>query len=180
VVEIGQLASSSHAGAVLASLGADVVTMCHSRRAGSRWHGPDPEALDLRHAADRRRFLDRCAGADLVVDNFRDRVWANLDLNPLSAGARMHLRLPAFSSEDARGGWRAFGFQTEALWGVGLTPLAGAAAVVRAPSIGVLDHAAGFAGVALALHGLRAGLSGRLEVTHQQLAALVAPGAVMA
>jgi hypothetical protein len=175
VVDCGQLAAGPHAGAVLRDLGADVVGLSHPARALSRWHGGDPELVDLRSAPGRGRFLDYCRDADLVLDNFRCRVWDNLQLDPLAAGARIHLRLPAFPDLDERSQWKAFGFQTEAMLGVGLGPCPQAASVVRAPSIAVLDHAVGFAGVATALDWLQTNRSGRLVVSHIDVARLAQP-----
>lgn len=168
VVECGMLASAPHAGAVLAELGAEVVAVSHPARTSSRWHGPDPLLLDLTRPADRVIFGALCRRADLVVDNFRARVWGNLGLDPLELGARTHLRLPAFPDGDPRAAWRAYGFQTEALFSAGCGPAEDAPSIVRAPARALLDHAVGFAGVAAVLHAGNAG--GRLEVSHAAVA----------
>lgn len=168
VVECGMLASAPHAGAVLAELGADVVTVSHPARASSRWHGPDPLLLDLNRPADRRVFAKLCRPAHLVIDNFRPRVWGNFGLDPLELGACAHLRLPAFPATDVRAGWRAFGFQTEALFGAGCGPAEDAPSPVAAPSRALLDHAVGFAGVAAVLSAGEA--RGRIEVSHAAVA----------
>ncbi len=171
VVDVGQLVSAPWAGALLAAHGACVIPVAHSMRAGNRRYGAEPMLLDLGDKHDRRRFAELCRGADLVLDNFRPRVWANFGTDPLELGARRHLTLPAFPAGDERNRLRCYGFQLEAFHGVGHAPEENMSGMVASPAQALLDHSVGFAGATLAIESVLHGTSGRLEMSHMSLAA---------
>jgi hypothetical protein len=170
VIDCGQLVSAPWASALLTAWGAEVVSVCHPDRAGARRYGAPAIGLDLGVRDDRRRFARLCRRADLVLDNFRDRVWTNLDLDPLELGARLHMRLPAFPQDDPRRGLKAFGFQLEALFGIGHVPVPEPGQrAVDAPREALLDHSIGFAAAARCAAALLRGDRGRLELSHLDL-----------
>jgi crotonobetainyl-CoA:carnitine CoA-transferase CaiB-like acyl-CoA transferase len=169
VIDCGQLVSAPCASAFLTLLGADVQVVAHPARLRSRRYGGAAASLDLNAEADRRKFADLCPDADLVLDNFRPRVWTNLRLDPVALGATRHLSLPAFGRSDTRRNLKVYGFQLEAMTGIGHTPTPFVTSPSRASSRALLDHAVGLAAGAVAAHLLAAGATGRFELTHSAL-----------
>jgi len=173
VIDLGVLVTAPLAGAVLAALGAQVTRAAHPARKNSRWYGGPVLELDLSQQVDRTDFARLCRTADLVVDNFSPRVWGNFGLEPNELGAGLHVSLPAFPAGDPRRNYRAFGFQTEALFGVGCTPDPTVAGAVVAPRVALMDHAVGLVGAVYCLGAIAARRRGRLEVCHSDVAGLV-------
>lgn len=169
VVDCGQLISAPWAGALLATWGAEVICVAHPARATNRWYGEDPVLLDLESRGDRQIFESLCNGAHLVLDNFRTRVWNNLAIDPIRLGARRHLSLPAFPSDDSRSNAKCYGFQLEGLYGVGHIPSFDATQAVPSSSKGLLDHCVGFAAATLAAYSMAGGTYGRTELSHLSL-----------
>lgn len=169
VVDCGQLISAPWASALLTLLGACVIAVAPPGRAQNRRYGASPLQLDLNSKSDRKHFASLCSGADLVLDNFRPRVWSNLGIEPLELGAHCHLRLPAFPSVDPRSNFKCYGFQIEAMFAAGHVPAKDCDEPVPAPSHGLLDHAAGFAGAAVAATAIAGGIRGSKEVSHLSL-----------
>jgi hypothetical protein len=176
VVDCGLLVSSPWASALLAHLGARVIAVAHPVRAASRRYGPVPLELDLTSSSGRNSFATMCRNADVVVDNFRPRVWPNLGFDPIAVGARRHLTLPAYASVDPRSNLRLYGFQLEACYGVGHVPSGRVHRPLRAPESALLDHAVGFAGAVAAVGALLQDRVGRIAVTHESLIRLATDG----
>ncbi len=172
VIDLGVLVAAPLAAAVLAALGAQITRVAHPARKNSRWYGGTVLALNLTQQVDRTDFGRLCRTADLVVDNFSPRVWGNLGLEPNELGAGLHVSLPAFPAGDPRRNYRAFGFQTEALFGVGCTPDPPVAGAVVAPRAALMDHAVGLAGAVYCLGAIATLRRGRLEVCHSDVAGL--------
>jgi hypothetical protein len=169
VLDCGQLVSAPWAAALLASWGADLVAVSHPRRAAMRRYGPPPLELDLCSEEDQRCFAGLCRKADVVIDNFRDRVWTNLGLDPLQLGARLHVRLPAFPRHDPRCDLKVYGFQLEGLFGIGHVPAPRHRHPVDAPQWALLDHSVGFVAAAQCVIALLRDERGRLELSHLDL-----------
>ena len=173
VIDLGVLVAAPVSGAVLAALGAQVTTVAHPARKDSRWYGGPVLELNLSRQVDRSDFARLCRTADLVVDNFSPRVWNNLGFEPTELGADLHVSMPAFAAGDARRNYRAFGFQTEALFGVGCTPDPAIARPVAAPRAALMDHTVGLVGAVYCLGAIATQRRGRLEVCHSDVAGLV-------
>jgi crotonobetainyl-CoA:carnitine CoA-transferase CaiB-like acyl-CoA transferase len=155
VLECGFAASAPFAGQLFHLLGADVTTVAHGARVASRWHGPEPLVLDFGNVVDFTYFKSLCVRADVVIDNFRPRVWTNLGVTPTDLGARLHLRLPGFARADERANWRSYGFQMEAHTGSGAAPWGDEQGCLSAPTFASLDHSVALFGVASTLASLK-------------------------
>jgi crotonobetainyl-CoA:carnitine CoA-transferase CaiB-like acyl-CoA transferase len=173
VIDLGVLVAAPLAGAVLAALGAQLTPVAHAARKNSRWYGGPVLELNLGQQGDRTDFARLCRTADLVIDNFSPRVWGNFGFEPTELGAGLLVSLPAFAAGDPRRNYRAFGFQTEALFGVGCTPDPTVAGAVVAPRAALMDHAVGLVGAVYCLGAIAARRRGRLEVCHSDVAGLV-------
>ncbi len=92
-------------------------------------HGKTPVELDLRVAADHRRFLELVGTADVVIDSFSRRVRPNLGIDPcrLAAGRTdlIDLSLTAFDPTGPQADWVAYG--------AGVHAASGLAQAVRMP-----------------------------------------------
>jgi crotonobetainyl-CoA:carnitine CoA-transferase CaiB-like acyl-CoA transferase len=170
VVECGHIVAAPYAGYVLATLGAHVLRVSHPNRTTSRLYGKDVLTLDFNEPSELAAFSAICKRSDVAIDNFTNRVWGNFGFDPLSLGSNIHLRLSGFPSTDRRRDWKAYGFQIEALYGVGAQPTAEASHWALAPGIALLDHAAGLAGVVSLLSALMRGRAGRLEIAQSSVA----------
>jgi hypothetical protein len=173
VLDCGQLVSAPWAAAVLRAWGASVVSLSHPARVASRRYG-SPVRLDLRRGVDRQQFVELCAHSDIVLDNFRHRVWPSLDLDPHALGARIHLSLPAFPEGDERNRLKAYGFQLEGRYGAGHAPCSTAAGALAAPGEALLDHATGFWAAVVAAGALQQGVRARIELPQVELIQLAA------
>jgi hypothetical protein len=173
VLDLGVLVAAPLTCSVLSALGASVTAVAHPSRTSSRWYGPRALALDLYQHNDRREFIRLCRAADVVVDNFSPRVWENFGFEPVEFGCRLHVSLPAFPVGDSRRHCRAYGFQMEALFGVGCSPQVEARQSIAAPRAALMDHAVGLAGAVHCLGALVTGARGRIEVCHAAVAGLV-------
>jgi hypothetical protein len=172
VLDLGMLVAAPLTCAVLEACGAEVTPVVHPARKNARWYGGSAVELDLNRAADRAGFTRLCRTADVVVDNFTARVWENFGFEPLELGARLHLSMPAFPSEGPRRNYRAFGFQTEAFFGVGCAPDPTATGPLVAPRAALMDHTVGLAGAVNCLGAIASGRTGRMELSHAGLARL--------
>jgi hypothetical protein len=175
ILDLGALVSTPLTCALLRTLGAEVRSIGHPARSASRWYGDVAEPVDFAVRDGQARLAELCRMADLVVDNFSPRVWPNFGFDPLALGARLHVAMPAFAAGDRRRYHRAYGFQTEALFGVGCVPGCRALECVRAPQVALMDHCVGFAAAVVCIGALASHQSDTLEVTHASVAALVSP-----
>jgi len=173
VIDLGVLVAAPLAAAILAALGAQVTPVAHPARKNMRWYGGPVSELDLSQQVDRTDFARLRHTADLVVDNFSPRAWHNFGFEPIELGAGSHVILPAFAAGNPRRNYRAFGFQTEALFGVGCIPDPAAAGPMVAPRAALMDHAVGLVGAVYCLGAIATRRRGRLEVCHSDVAGLV-------
>lgn len=111
VIDFGTFVAGPFAGQLLTDLGADVIKVeslaGDPHRLSFRSHstvnrGKRPIVLDLKQDEGRRLALDLCAGADIVMNNFRPGVMARLGLDSAPLQARrpgiIVLECPAFGS----------------------------------------------------------------------------------
>jgi hypothetical protein len=163
---------------LLAELGAAVVKIEPDSRPDGYRNSPEGhvfaaldrgkrhEALDLSRTADRRRYLELVAGADLVVDNLSARARANLGIERAALAEVnpdiLTLSFPAFSSEPGRGkpgtgdrypsrDWVAYGAGVHAALGLGSIDQTLGAGPVAPPLLAYPDPLTGLAGLVAAL-----------------------------
>jgi hypothetical protein len=133
---------------------------CDPGRDSAMWNalnqGKTVVDLDLREAADRRRFLDLAAGSDVVIDSFSPRVMPNFGLD-LPEGP-MYVSMPAFPAGPERD-WVAYGTGVHAVSGLGDTGTGGFAE----PAVSYPDPVAGFTAALAVMAGLRDPSVARVE-----------------
>jgi hypothetical protein len=147
VLDLGRLVAGPLAGALLAELGAEVVTLRPPGQAGA--------TADVHTTAGRDLLADRFRWADLVVDNFSWRGWDQLRTT-VGARPRRHVGVRGFPATSPCRDWKVYGYLAEAATGLVRGRLGRIAGFVAAPEVPVVDRVAGILAAAVAVRALAA------------------------
>lgn len=119
VITLGHLIAGPFAGVLLAEAGAEVTHLFHPARPPLAFEDSKVTsvACDLSVASERDFLVDRLLHTtDVMLNNFRPRVLTNLGLTDrLRDSTSTLISMPAFASACSRAGWKAIGYQLEAL-----------------------------------------------------------------